>query len=70
MSLRIFHIVFVSASVLMCLVSGVMIGLLAFDESWAIPGMAASAVSAGVLLLYGRSFLRRMSATIDGKGRA
>ncbi len=43
----------------MCLASGVLIGLLAPNEAWAIPGIIGSAAGAAALVLYGRYFLKR-----------
>ena len=59
MSLRSFHIAFITLSVLMSLSSGIIIGVVAAGESWAIPGIIASVFSAGALAVYGRRFVRR-----------
>jgi len=59
MSLKTFHIFFISLSVLMCLTSAGMIWILASDESWAVPGIIGALMASVGLVIYGRSFLRR-----------
>ena len=66
MSLKSFHLLFISLSVLMCLASAVLIGVLAFQEAWAIPGIAGALVASGGLIVYRRSFVRRYRNVLQG----
>ena len=64
MSLRTFHIFFIGLSTAMCFSVAALIMLVAQEEAWAAPGIAASVLSAAALVLYGRRFLKKYGALL------
>lgn len=59
MSLRTFHLFFITLSTLMCVASAILIGVVAQGEPWAVPGIIAAVAASVGLILYGRAFVRR-----------